>query len=60
MAGFGRLKEHVRRHWSDPTDLFGDDGANVYLRKKGTHVDREKELHGKILMLDSSYRQSSC
>lgn len=56
MAGFGRVQEHVRRYWSDPTHMFGDDSANVYLWKEGTHVDGEKELHGEILMLESSYR----
>ena len=40
MAGFGRLQEHVCGYWSDPTDLSGDDGANVYLWKESTHVDR--------------------
>ena len=55
MAGIGRLQKHVHRYWSDPTDLFGNDGANVYLWKEGTHVDGEKELHGEILMIESRY-----
>ena len=58
MAGIGRFQEHVHRYRSDPTDLLGNDGANVYLWKEGTHVDGEKELHGEILTIESRYRWS--
>ena len=54
MAGFGRLQEHIRRHWSNPTDLFSNNGANVYLWKASTHVDSQKELHGEILTIEST------